>query len=214
MATSFTRSNLNKTSELILDFVKNYINQNSYPPSVRDICQGAGIKSTSTVHSHLKRLEEQGQLEYKSGKRRAICVPDEPAEAVALHRSAAVWLPLIGTVTAGVPILATQQIEKYVPFAEDSFSDPEHLFMLRVRGDSMKDAAILEDDLVIVRQQQQVDYGSIIVALIEDEATVKRLIRHNGQPFLKPENPAYQLIPFGTENCRILGKVVGVFREY
>lgn len=228
----YTRSNVNETLELIYDFLCDYIRENGFAPAVRDICQGLDIRSTSTVHTHLKRLEESGRIVYASGKRRAITLPQEvlnrlrpqePGPALEgaygedegeISRMRTRYIPLIGTVTAGVPILAQEQIEYLLPFPADYFSDQDELFMLRVRGDSMVDAAILDGDLVLVKKKDHADFGKIVVARIDDEATVKRLIRHEGRPYLKPENEAYPLIPFYDASCAILGEVSQVLRSH
>ncbi len=201
----FTRSNVDDTVNQIYDFIVDYIRREGYPPAVRDICVGVGIRSTSTIHGHLKRLQQAGRIEYSAGKRRAITIPGQESERV-------VNLPLVGTVTAGVPILASENVERTLPFSADFFDDEENVFALRVRGDSMVGAAILDGDYVIVRKQQTASMGDVIVALIEDEATVKTLANQNGQVVLRPENPAYEPIPFDKSGCQILGKVCGVFR--
>jgi len=201
----FTRSNLDQTVELIYNFVVSYIRKEGYPPSVREICAGVGIKSTSTIHAHLRRLQDLGRIEYTPGKRRAIIVPD-------LQNDQVRNLPVVGTVTAGLPILAVENIERTLPFSADFYSSGEH-FVLKIRGDSMINAHILDSDYVIVKRQNTAIIGQIIVARIEDEATVKTLISHNGEMYLRPENEAYSLIPFHQENCQILGIVVGLFRD-
>ncbi len=201
----FTRSNLEETVELVYQFVVTYIDTNGYPPSVRDICKGVGIQSTSTIHGHLRRLHESGRIEYASGKRRAITIPSRQSSPV-------VSMPVVGTVAAGVPLLADQNIERFLPFPAELVGTSDDHFALQVRGDSMVLAAILDGDYVLVRRQQAADHGDTVVALIDDEATVKTLVRQRGKVFLQPENPAYHPIPFDSENCRILGKVVGVFR--
>ena len=201
----FTRSNVDDTVNQIYDFIVDYIRREGYPPAVRDICVGVGIRSTSTIHGHLKRLQQAGRIDYSAGKRRAITIPGFESDRV-------VNLPLVGTVTAGVPILASQNIERTLPFSADFFDDNGNVFALRVRGDSMIGAAILDGDYVIVKKQQAASMGDIVVALIEDEATVKTLANQNGQVILRPENPSYQPIPFDKSECQILGKVCGVFR--
>ena len=208
----FTRSNLQETSDRVFNFIVDYIDQNGYAPSVRDICEGVGIRSTSTVHAHLKRLEQDGRLSYESGKRRAITLSEEVVDELSNLRDSMRFLPLVGTVTAGVPILATEQVDRMLPFSSDIFPDSDDLFILRVRGDSMIDAAILDGDMVICRQQDNAPWGAIVVALIEDEATVKRLEKRDGRPWLIPENEAYEPIPFFHEGCQLLGEVVGVVR--
>ncbi|NLC83678.1 MAG: transcriptional repressor LexA [Ruminococcaceae bacterium] len=201
----FTRSNVDETVDQVYDFIVKYIREEGYPPAVRDICKGVGIRSTSTIHGHLKRLQEAGRIDYQAGKRRAITVPGTESERV-------VNLPLVGTVTAGVPILAAENIERTLPFSAEFFDDNGEVFALRVRGDSMEGAAILDGDYVIVRKQQTANMGDTVVALIDDEATVKTLANQNGQVVLRPENPKYSPIPFDRPDCQILGKVCGVFR--
>jgi len=201
----FTRSNVDDTINQIYDFIVDYIRHEGYPPAVRDICAGVGIRSTSTIHGHLKRLQQSGRIEYSTGKRRAITIPDDNSEKV-------VHLPVVGQVTAGVPILATENIERMLPFPADFFSDDGDVFALKVRGSSMIGAAILDGDYVIVRRQSSASLGDIIVALVEDEATVKTLANIDGKIVLKPENPSFSPIPFDRADCQVLGKVCGVFR--
>ncbi len=200
----FTRSNLDQTVELIYEYIVDHIRADGYPPSVREICSGVGIKSTSTIHSHLKRLQDLGRIEYTPGKRRAIIVPSLQQENVTN-------LPVLGTITAGIPILAEENIERTLPFSSELFTNGEH-FVLKVRGDSMINAHILSGDYVIVRRQNAAALGQIIVGRIGDEATVKTLVSEDGRMFLRPENPAYSPIPFDHEDCQILGVVTGLFR--
>lgn len=234
----FTRANLNETLDSVYDFVIEYIKANGYAPAVRDISTGLDIRSTSTVHAHLKRLVEAGRIVYTPGKRRAIALPAEALNGLQarqlsskphyndmaepgegdeeyndISRMKTRYIPLIGTVTAGVPILAAEQVEYMIPFPADYFNDNDELFFLHVRGDSMVDAAILDGDTVLVQKSSAANYGKIIVALIDDEATVKRLIKHEGKPYLKPENTAYDLIPFYGPGCSILGQVTHVLRS-
>lgn len=201
----FTRANVEETLDLVYSFIVSYIKREGYPPAVRDICNGVGIKSTSTIHGHLKRLQESGKIDYTSGKRRAITVPELESERI-------LSLPVVGQVTAGLPILAEQNIERTLPLPADMFSDDENVFALKVRGDSMVGAAILDGDYVIVHRQSTASTGDIIVALVGDEATVKTLANIDGQVVLRPENPAYEPIPFNRSDCQVLGKVCGVFR--
>jgi len=201
----FTRSNLDQTVELIYEYIVDHIKREGYPPSVREICTGVGIKSTSTIHSHLKRLQDLGRIEYTPGKRRAIIVPD-------LQNDNITNLPVLGTITAGIPILAEQNIERTLPFSSDLFTNGEH-FVLKVRGDSMINAHILNGDYVIVRRQNAAALGQIIVARIGEEATVKTLTSQDGRMFLRPENPSFSPIPFDSEDCQILGIVTGLFRS-
>ncbi len=201
----FTRSNVDNTINQVYDFIVEYIRREGYPPAVRDICAGVGIRSTSTIHGHLKRLQQSGRIEYSSGKRRAITIPEQSEERV-------VYLPVVGQVTAGVPILAEQNIERSLPFPADFFSNDGDVFALRVKGDSMIGAAILDGDYVVVRRQSSASLGDVIVALVGDEATVKTLANIDGKVVLRPENPAFRPIPFDKPDCQVLGKVCGVFR--
>lgn len=228
----YTRANLSNTLDLVYNYVFEYIKENGYAPAVRDIMAGLDIKSTSTVHAHLKRLVQAGRIVYAAGKRRAIALPTEvlnemhteisdsnvsevqiPDAYSEISHFKTRYIPLIGTVTAGLPILAAEQVDYMMPFPADYFSEHDELFFLKVRGDSMIDAAILDGDMVLVKKTSSADYGKIVVALIEDEATVKRLIKHEGKPYLKPENDAYDLIPFYGSACSILGQVTHVLRS-
>ena len=173
--------------------------QNSVPPSVREICAALGYKSTSTAHKYLSMLEEKGYLEKEIGKNRSI----------KLKGDSSVQVPLLGTVAAGQPILAVEQIEDYIPYPT---RDADGLFALRVSGLSMRDAGILDGDLIIADKNLSSRSGDIVVAMIEDEATVKRLGFENGAPVLYPENPDFD--PIYAERIDILGKVVGSFRQY
>lgn len=182
----------------ILSFLQDFSEENGYAPSVREIMQAVGLKSTASVHYHLDALNRSGAISVDGGKNRAISVPVGGRMG---------QIPILGVVTAGVPIQAVENIEGYLPWDGD-----EECFALRVRGDSMRDAGILPGDKIIVRPQQTAENGDIVVALLEDEATVKRLCRKDGRIWLMPENPAYQ--PIDGTNAAILGKVRGVVREY
>jgi len=184
--------------EKILEFLNAYVEENGYPPAVREICAAVGLRSTATVSYHLNELKKQGRIKGEPNKRRAIALPDGQKQG---------RIPVVGVVTAGLPILAVQNIEGSIPWDGDS-----GCFALRVRGDSMIGAGILDGDKVIVRPQQDADNGEIVVALLEDEATVKRLHRENGEVWLLPENPAYA--PIDARQAQIIGKVKGVLREY
>ena len=189
----------------IVDYIRAHVEENGYPPTFREIARSVGLKSTSTVDHHLRRLRELGVLQYEDGRFRALqLLGEEEAEP----RPAGV--PLVGDVAAGTPILAQQNIEEYIPF--DTGSSPEDHFALRVRGESMLHAGILPGDLVVVRRQPSARSGEIVVALLEDEATVKTLSIKDGQVWLLPENPDYE--PIDGTGCTILGKVVGVVRRY
>ncbi len=185
----------------ILQYLTDFTEQNGYPPSIREICEAVHLRSPSTVHAHLKVLKEGGYLDKDDRKTRAICLKGSRQG----YRS----IPLLGTVTAGLPILAQQEVEGYVPYEGSASGE---LFALRVRGDSMTGAGILSGDIVIVRRQPDARTGDIVVALLEDEATVKRLSLKNGQVWLLPENPAYA--PIDGSECGILGLVVALYRPH
>lgn len=188
-------------TEQIYNYLKTVIPQQGYAPSVREICEAVGLKSPSTVHFHLKRLQEQGLIEKGDFKGRAIVLVDTQEK----NR-----IPILGNVAAGAPILAQECIEDYLTF--DCGGQEADYFALRVRGESMKYAGILPDDLVVVHQQQDAHNGQIVVALFEDEATVKTLRRKDGHTWLMPENPDYE--PIDGDGCQILGRVVAVVRRY
>ena len=183
----------------VLDFINQYSEENGFPPTVRDICHELSIKSTATAYSYVNRLKEMGLLNKAENKKRAVT----------LKTADVVKVPLIGTVTAGVPILATQQIEEYVAISGVTGDD---LFALHVKGDSMINAGILNGDIVIVNQTPVAENGEIVVALIDDEATVKRFYQENDYIRLQPENDEYP--PIIVDNCTILGKVITLIRSY
>ena len=191
----------------ILDFIKAEIQSKGYPPSVREIANAVGLKSTSTVHGHLQRLEKRGLLHRDAMKPRAMEVVGDPN----FVRNTTTAVPVVGRVTAGVPILAEENLEDYVAIPEVMLGDGEHIILL-VRGESMIEAGILDGDKVIVRPQPTADDGQIVVARLGDEATVKRLRRRHGEIWLMPENDAFAPID-GTE-AEIIGIVKAVVREY
>lgn len=196
---------LTRKQQQVLNFIKSSIQRRGYPPSVREIGEALGIKSTSTVHAYLSRLERKGYIRRDPSKPRAIGVVDEPPTG---PRAAVV--PLVGRVTAGQPILALQNIEDVFPVPAHLVPDGE-AFALRVRGDSMVGAGILDGDYVIVRRQSVAENGDIVVALLDDEATVKRFYRERDRIRLQPENPKHQ--PIYARHVRILGKVVALLRR-
>ncbi len=191
---------LNEKQQKVLAFLRERAND-GVPPSVREICLAAGIKSTSTVHAYLKTLEEGGYISRQSGLNRAIRLPGESVAKV----------PLLGRVTAGLPILAVQEVEDYVPYSGGGY-DPQELFALRVQGTSMINAGIMDKDVVIVHRTPAANNGDIVVALIEDEATVKRFFAEDGHIRLQPENDAYD--PIIVSECTVLGKVVSLVRYF
>lgn len=199
---------LSKKQFEVLKFIKNEINKKGYPPSVREICDAVQLKSTSTVHGHLERLEKKGYIRRDPTKPRAIEVLD--GESNVFTRKEMVELPIVGKVTAGLPILAEQNIEDTFPVPVDYVGNST-AFMLVVKGDSMINAGIFDGDYVIVRQQSVAKNGEIVVALLNDEATVKTFYKEKDYFRLQPENP--YLLPIITKELSILGKVIGVFRK-
>jgi len=195
-----------ETQGMILAYIQSQIAENGYPPSVREICDAVGLKSTSTVHGHLKRLERQGALRRDSMKTRAIAVlkNEEPHDEKSVR-----FVPLLGPVAAGSPILAEESISETLPIPGFLLKDGEH-FALLVRGDSMIQAGILNGDYLVVRQQNTASNGDIVVAMLDGDATVKRFYKEKGHFRLQPENAAMQ--PIIAKEVEILGKVVSVFR--
>jgi len=198
--------NLTKRQQEIFDFVKKYVGEHGYPPTVRDIGKAIGLASSSTVHAHLGNLERLGLLRRDPTKPRAIEVLKDKAREVVAPNG----LPVVGQVAAGQPILADENIEEYVPVPGIAGGDDGE-FVLRVKGDSMKDAGILEGDFVIVRRQETATDGDIVVALVGEEATVKRFFRENDHVRLQPENEALE--PIRTREAQVLGRVVGLCRR-
>ncbi len=198
-------SKLTPKQQQIYNYILSFTDEHGYPPSVREIAEAVDLRSPSTVHFHLKGLREAGLISQAEGKTRAISITDGP-------HNRKDQVPLLGSVAAGSPILAEECIEEYLTFDTNGLTG-EH-FALRVRGESMLEAGILPDDLVVVHQQEAVRNNDIVVALFEDEATVKTYRRENGHVWLYPENsnPEYQ--PIDGEGCSILGKVVAVIRRY
>lgn len=192
----------------IYAFIQQFTKEHGYPPSVREISAAVNLKSPSTVHFHMKKLEAEGYIQKADGKTRAISLP-HGAVAEELDPTAD-RVPLVGSVAAGSPILAEENVEEYLKFDTNGLTG-EH-FALRVRGESMLYAGILPDDLVIVHRQENFRNGDIVVALFEDEATVKTYNMDHGHLWLMPENPDYE--PIDGEGCALLGKVVAVLRRY
>lgn len=188
----------------ILEFIKKEIELKGYPPSVREICEAVNLKSTSTVHGHLEQLEKRGLIRRDSTKPRAMEVLENP---LSKGRS----VPLVGRVTAGIPILAEENIEDYIVLPQDLVGSDDELFALRVRGESMIRAGILNGDFIIVRKQSHADNGDIVVAMIEDEATVKRIFFERDGVRLQPENPYYD--PIYSRKVTVVGKVSALFRK-
>ncbi|SFA71915.1 repressor LexA [Acetitomaculum ruminis DSM 5522] len=194
-----------KQSE-ILEFMKNEILNKGYPPSVREICEAVNLKSTSSVHAHLESLEKNGYIRKDPSKPRAIEIIDDNFNVV---RREVVNIPVVGTVAAGEPILAVQNIDSYFPFPAE-YIPKNHCFMLKVKGNSMINAGIFDGDFVMVKHQENADNGDIVAALIDDSATIKTFYKEKTHFRLQPENP--ELEPIIVDDVKILGKVFGVFR--
>lgn len=203
-------SKISNRQQAILEFIKNEVRDKGYPPSVREIGEAVGLASSSTVHGHLERLEKKGMIRRDPTKPRAIeILGDENGLEMFSHSIARV--PLVGKVTAGVPITATENIEGYFPLPHDMVHE-DNVFMLSVMGESMIEAGIHDGDFVIVRQQQTANNGEIVVAMTEeDEATVKRFYKEKDHIRLQPENSSME--PIRVKNVTILGKVIGLFRD-
>ena len=202
---------LSPKQQQIYDYIIAFSAEHGYPPSVREIGAHVGLKSPSTVHFHLKGLEEAGVIVKAEGKTRAISLPGVSPRPVAEETDPhANQIPVVGSVAAGSPILAQECIEDYLTFDTQGLSG-EH-FALRVRGESMLNAGILPGDLVVVHRQQEAHNGEIVVALFEDEATVKTYQYRDGHVWLLPENPDYE--PIDGSYAEIIGKVVAVVRRY
>ncbi len=191
---------LNEKQQKVLEFLRERAGE-GLPPTVREICAAAGIKSTSTVHSYLKILENEGYISRQTGLNRAIRMPGENVTRV----------PLVGKVTAGLPILAVENVEDYVPYSGGGYPASE-LFALRVQGMSMMNAGILDRDVVIVHRTPVAQNGDIVVALLGDEATVKRIFVENGYIRLQPENDAFE--PIIVDEVVVLGRVVSLVRYF
>lgn len=194
-------SELKQIEKDILDYIKTTINDEGYSPSVRDISAALGIKSTSTVHLYLHRLEEKGYIQKEQGKSRTIRV-----EGASLT-----GIPVIGEIAAGSPIFAEQNFDGRVDFRADGY-DPENLFALHVKGESMIDAGILDGDLIVIDAGSYAENGDIVAALVDNEATVKEFYKENGHYRLQPRNETME--PIIVDECTVLGKVIASLRYY
>ncbi|MCE5202972.1 MAG: transcriptional repressor LexA [Coriobacteriales bacterium] len=200
---------LTRRQRQILDFIRSEIHRRGFPPSVREIGEAVGLSSSSTVHSHLAALESKGLIRRDPSKPRALEVLDYRDTERAVDYGAVQAVPVVGSVAAGAPILAAENIEQTLPLPAEFAGDAT--FILRVRGESMIDAGILDGDFVVVRQQPTADDGDIVVAMIDDEATVKRFFRESGRIRLQPENPSMD--PIYARDVTVLGKVIALFRR-
>ncbi len=202
------KGKISKKQQEILDYIKSEILAKGYPPAVREICEAVHLKSTSSVHAHLETLEKNGYIRRDPTKPRAIEIVDDTFN---LTRRELVNVPVVGQVAAGEPILASQNISNYFPIPAE-YMPNEQTFMLRVKGDSMINAGIYDGDLVLVEQQNTAKNGDIVVALLDDSATVKTFYKEKDRVRLQPENDA--LDPIYATDVSILGKVIGVFRFF
>ncbi|MCG9479424.1 MAG: transcriptional repressor LexA [Actinomycetia bacterium] len=213
---------MNKNSDIsgkqtkILEFILSSLKSNGYPPTVREIAKSVGLSSSATVYSHLKKLEKNGYIKRDPSKPRAIEVLKKTTAmlnpAPDFKSDNNVMVPLVGNVAAGTPILAEENIEDYFPLSSDFVKGNNPVFVLRVRGDSMINAGIMDRDFIIVRKQDTALNGEIVVALMDDESTVKRFFKTSKQIKLIPENDNMQ--PIVTKDVSIIGKVIGVVRKY
>jgi len=201
--------NLNDREAQILSFISKEAAEKGFPPSVREICAAVELKSTSTGHGYLNSLEKKCFIRRDLTKPRAIDVIQDTVDSINVRRIAK-GVPLVGAVTAGMPILATENITDYIPLPKDWVGD-DQVFMLKVKGDSMIGAGINESDMLIVRSQSDAQNGDIVVAMINDEATVKRIYKTKQAIELHPENPAYQVII--SPDTKVIGKVIGLLRK-
>ncbi|WP_311487681.1 transcriptional repressor LexA [uncultured Helcococcus sp.] len=203
---------MNDRQRQVLDFIKQFIAKDQLAPTVRDIQNGVGIKSTSTVSNDLSKLEKEGYIERSNLKSRAIklLVDNEYEEEILSSKEETIDIPILGNIAAGSPTYAEENIESYYPVPSHITKNKDY-FLLKVKGDSMIEAGILEDDLILVEKTNYANHGEIVVALIDDSATVKRLYKKNGQVMLIPENSSME--PIIPEHMEILGKVISLFRE-
>jgi len=201
--------------EQLLDFIKNYVNSNGYPPTVREMCKAIKVSSTSTIFYYLNKLENSNKIKKNPNKNRALEVinnDEMPSiSTIATNESNLTKIPVLGTVTCGEPILAVQTSEEYFMVSPTLFKG-EDLFMLTAKGDSMINAGIYDGDKIVLKQQSNADNGDIVAALVDDSATIKRYFKENGHFRLQPENDSYS--PIIVDDVRILGKVIGLVRKF
>jgi repressor LexA len=204
---------ISKKQQMILDYLKDEVSKKGYPPSVREVCTAVGLKSTSTVHAHLTKLETLGYIRRDPTKPRAIEIlglePAPVSNVINMARDTQ-FVPIIGEITAGEPILAVESFDETFPLPSDYIDDGDY-FMLKIKGESMVEAGIFDRDLVLVRQQNQANSGDIVVALIDESATVKTFYKEKNRIRLQPENTS--MSPIYLDDVQILGKVKGVFRK-
>jgi repressor LexA len=205
---------LTERQQQVLDYIKRSVEERGYPPAVREIGDAVGLSSPSSVHAQLNSLVEAGMIKKDPSKPRAIMIMDErPASAAPVEERRTRDVPVLGRIAAGTPILAAEQVDEYMALPTELVGDGP-VFLLELKGDSMVDAGIHEGDLVAIHKQPHARDGEIVAALIDgEEATVKRLQRHDGKVFLHSENPAYEPMVF-TDGVELIGKVVSVLRRY
>ena len=204
------RNGLSQKQQEILDYIKDKILEKGYPPSVREICAAVDLRSTSSVHAHLETLEKAGYIRKDPTKPRTIEIADD---SFYMTRQDLIQVPMVGRVAAGQPILAEQNIEEYFPFPSGELrASGKNVFMLDVHGDSMINIGIMDGDRVIVEETSTARNGEVVVALVDDSATVKRFFRENGHIRLQPENDGME--PIIVPDCTVLGKVVALIRVY
>lgn len=197
----------NTKQQEIYEFLKTYTENKGYPPSVREICAAVSLKSTSTVHGHLKRLEKKGFIKRDPSKPRALEINE-----LSTSKKEMINIPILGKITAGIPILATENVEDTFPLPIDYIKHDNDLFMLRVYGESMINVGINDNDLAIIESKSSAKNGEIVVALIDDSATIKRFFKEKDHIRLQPENDTMD--PIIVSDCSILGKLVGIYRSY
>lgn len=201
---------LNQKQIEILLYIKNELQRQGYPPAVREICKGVNLKSTSTVHGHLEKLEMKGYIRKDPTKPRAIEILDKNDDFLLIHKKT-VDIPILGKITAGIPILAVENIEDTYPVPLE-IVEGHDVFMLKVQGESMIDAGILDGDLVLIKEQHTAINGDIVVALLGEDATLKRFFKEKDRIRLQPENQFME--PIYSKDVSILGKVIGLYRKF
>lgn len=203
---------LTKKQQQVYDYLVDFTQREGFPPSIREMCKGLGVRSTSTVHGHLEKLEEKGYIKRASTKNRAITLTKLSTPSLPQLDANFTSIPVVGQVTAGSPILAVENIEDYFPIPTTHLTNEDH-FLLRVQGDSMINAGILDKDYVLVRKTEQANNGDYIVALVgEDSATVKTFYKEKDHIRLQPENDAFE--PITGTDIQVIGQVKGVFRFF
>lgn len=201
---------LTKRQKQILDFIEEFIIEKAYPPSVREICKAVGLSSPATVQSHLDKLKTKGYIKRDPLKPRTIEIMSPSKKYEGILGKKFVSVPIVGKIAAGIPLLAEQNIDEYFPLPTNFISSKD-IFMLRVKGESMINAAIKPGDLLVTKRQNTAENGDIVIALVEDEATVKRFFKEDGKIRLQPENDLME--PIILSNVKILGKVIALIRK-